>query len=285
MKNPYQQMVERYVALMDDARRLPLGGIDEAARPEIAPEAPVVLIFSPHPDDECIIGGMALRMLREQRMRVINVAVTQGSNLARQQPRWEELANACAYLGFELIPTVKNGLEDIKTATREQPSSRWMEAVNCIAGILEERRPHTLFLPHAGDWNSTHIGTHYLVMDALKQISGLSCFVVETEFWGAMAHPNLMVESAPEEVADLIAALSFHVEEVKRNPYHLNLPAWMQDNVRRGGEIVGGQGGAVPDFHFATLYRLQRWEDGRMVPCLNAGRMLTSGDDVGALFA
>ncbi len=47
------------------------------------------------------------------------------------------------------------------------------------------------------DWNSTHIGTHYLLVDALaRQASGFACHVVETEFWGAMATPNLMVESS-----------------------------------------------------------------------------------------
>ena len=50
-----------------------------------------------------------------------------------------------------------------------------------------------------------------------------------------------------------------HVGEVRRNPYHLTLPAWMMDNVRRGGEWVGGQGQAAPEFLFGTLYRLRKW--------------------------
>ncbi len=42
---------------------------------------------------------------------------------------------------------------------------------------------------------STHIGTHFLVMDALKSLPAkFECHVVETEFWGAMETPNLMVE-------------------------------------------------------------------------------------------
>ena len=84
-----------------------------------------------------------------------------------------------------------------------------------------------------------------------------------------------MVENSQEEVADLVAALSHHKGEVTRNPFHLHLPAWMQDNVRRGAEVVGGQGGKAPDFDFATLYRVSRmengkiylpWEDGRLLP-------------------
>ena len=80
--------------------------------------------------------------------------------------------------------------------------------------------------------------------------SDLRCAVVETEFWGAMPDPNLMVQSTTADVADLVAALTFHAGEVARNPYHVLLPAWMSDNVRRGGELIGGFGGAVPDFNF-----------------------------------
>ena len=108
-----------------------------------------------------------------------------------------------------------------------------------------------ILFPHERDWNGTHIGVHHLVMDALQQMpASFECFTVETEFWGAMDDPNLMVEVSEADLADLITATTFHVGEVQRNPYHLSLPAWMMDNVRRGAELVGGQGGAAPDFHF-----------------------------------
>ena len=101
-------------------------------------------------------------------------------------------------------------------------------------------------------------------MRSRRQPAGFACHVVETEFWGAMATPNLMVESSVDDLAEMMTALSFHVGEVQRNPYHLLVPPWMQDNVRRGGELVGGQGGAAPDFTFCTLYRLRRWSGGRL---------------------
>jgi len=135
-----------------------------------------------------------------------------------------------------------------------------------------------VLFPHDADWNSSHIGTHYLVADALAlQPGAFTCTVAETEFWGAMATPNLTVESSPQDLGDLMAALSFHVGEVRRNPYHLLVPAWMQDNVRRGGELVGGQGGAAPDFTFATLYRLRRWADGGLRQVYEGGRHLGAG--------
>ena len=76
----------------------------------------------------------------------------------------------------------------------------------------------------------------------------------------------------------MMAALSFHVGEVQRNPYHLLVPAWMQDNVRRGGELVGGQGGAAPDFTFATLYRLRRWDRGGLRPSSRAAGISSVGE-------
>jgi LmbE family N-acetylglucosaminyl deacetylase len=282
--NPYHRLVSEFARLVREGKQLPLGGFAPAPRPSPPAAAPTALVFSPHPDDECIIGGLALRLMRQAGMRVENVAVTQGSRKARQAERWEELTAACDYLGFGLIGTADGGLEKITVDTRRGDPSHWQAAVAVIADILAAKRPQVIFFPHDTDWNSTHVGTHHLVMDALaRQDSGYSCLAVETEFWGAMASPNLMVESSVDDLADMITALSFHVGEVTRNPYHLLVAPWMQDNVRRGSELVGGQGGAAPDFIFATLYRLRRWAHGRLEYVFDGGKNLAAGDNAGQL--
>jgi len=155
-----------------------------------------------------------------------------------------------------------------------------------IARLLGEHQPAAIFFPHDADWNSSHIGTHHLLVDALaRQAPAFTCRVVETEFWGAMATPNLMVESTIDDVAEMMTALSFHVGEVQRNPYHLLVPAWMQDNVRRGAELVGGQGGAAPDFDFCTLYRLREWRDGALHVVHDGGRALPASVNVRDILA
>ena len=283
--NPYRKFVSEFSRLVTEGKNLPLGGIPPHGRPAPDSSAPTALIFSPHPDDECIIGGLALRLQREAGMRVVNVAVTLGSKKERQEGRWQELQNACRWLGFDLERTGPCGLEGINPKTRANDPEKWSAAVKVIATTLSRHQPRAIFFPHELDWNSTHIGTHFLVMDALKTLpAAFQTTLVETEFWGQMASPNLMVESSAEDVADLLAALSFHVEEVRRNPYHLRLPPWMIDNVRRGAELVGGQGGAAPDFMFATLYRARQWKNGRPEELYAGGKQLSARDNPGAIF-
>lgn len=276
--NPYRQLVADYARNFRDGRSFPLGGFPTVAGNPAPAGAPKALIFSPHPDDECIIGALPLRLRREAGWDVINVAVTQGSNVARQAERLAELKNACGFIGFGLIQTAPNGLEKVGPKTRSSDPARWQPMVEVIARILREQKPKAIFFPHEHDWNSSHIGVHFLVMDALKLLgSDFETTLVETEYWGQMTAPNLMVESTEADVADLVTGVSFHVGEVTRNPFHLLLPAWMQDNVRRGSELVGGQGQAAPNFGFATLYRLRAWRGGAVVEVQTGGRMIGSG--------
>ena len=256
--NPFLEFVHSIEVGIESARNFSVSGSTEPVA-----SASKVLLFSPHPDDECITGLLPLRLLRELGKQVINVPVTFGSNPARRPGRAAELRDACAYLGWDIHA--------------EHADLHGLDVADVVK-ILARYQPEIILMPHAKDWNSRHISTHFLVTDALGRMpSGFSCTVVETEFWGAMDDPNLMVAGDAATVADLVAATSLHAEEVRRNPYHLLLPAWMQDNVRRGGELVGGQGGAAPGFSFATLYRLRKWQNGKLADCLAGGTMVPMG--------
>ncbi len=256
--NPYLKYVESIEAGVAAAKGLTVSGTTLPVESDSK-----VLLFSPHPDDECITGLLPLRLQREGGKQIINVPVTFGSNVERQPGRAKELEDACAYLGWNILKTT----DDFRNLE-----------VDDLVSILTDVQPEAIVMPHSGDWNSRHIATHFLVAEALEKMpADFSCTVVESEFWGAMDDPNLMVEADADLVADLVAAISLHVGEVARNPYHLLLPAWMQDNVRRGGELVGGQGGAVPDFSFATLYRLRKWQGGEFVNIIEGGRNIAVG--------
>ena len=50
----------------------------------------------------------------------------------------------------------------------------------------------------------------------------------------------------------------------------------MMDNVRRGAELVGGQGGAAPRFAFARPFiGCGGWENGRFHNALKTGQVIS----------
>jgi len=266
----YLEYVDAVERTMRDAAKIPFPADQPRGKPDATPDAsrPPVLIVSPHPDDEMLVGALALRFKKQCGMRVVNLSATLGSKEERQAARWRELKDACDCIGFEVRTFGDRGLEHITPEARES-DGEWENSVRAMAATIAEIRPSAVFFPHATDANRTHMGVHLLVMDALAAAVH-PCMAFQTEFWAPMAKPNIVVESTKEDVAELITALSRHVGEVSRNPYHLRLPAWMMDNVRRGGELVGSQGGAVPDYTFATLYRREYW-NGRTMDAVQQG--------------
>ncbi|MBE9609968.1 PIG-L deacetylase family protein [Chitinilyticum piscinae] len=285
MANPYLALVETHAALLQKTDAPLFADLSSLspAKDNAAADAPVVVIFAPHPDDECIIGALPLRLQREAGFRVVNVAVTQGSNVPRKAERWAELKNACDYLAWGLRETIPGGLEAVTCKTRDGDAAAWAEKVDVIVKLLNELKPAVVVCPNDNDGHAAHIGTHYLVVDALKK-AGHACQLVQSEFWRAMATPNTLIGSNSVDTADLIAALACHVGEVKRNPYHLRLTSWMADNVRRGAEVVGGAGVAAPTFSFGTIYRIDRF-DGQQIAATDKKYVLSENDDIRAVLS
>ena len=63
--NPYRAFVDGFRRLLTDTKPLDVAATVPPTRPPVPADAPKVLIFAPHPDDEVIIGGLPLRLLRE----------------------------------------------------------------------------------------------------------------------------------------------------------------------------------------------------------------------------
>lgn len=235
---------------------------DRHALPAPEAEAHNCLIFAPHPDDECIVGALPLRLQQEAGWHISNVAVTLGSNPARRESRWAELQDACGVLGFDCIRVGAEGLSDVRDDTAERQPRVWQLHVDTIAALLAEHRPALVLAPHALDDNPSHRGVHRLVTEALAA-ARLDTVLAHTEFWSTQSAPNALVQTHIADTARLIAALERHAGEIERNPYHLRLPAFLADAVRRGAELVLGAGEEAPDFAFATLYRLVSYRAGQ----------------------
>ena len=276
-KNPYYEYAESFKRLSELGKNLPFGEVHPPKNQVIREDSPTALILSPHPDDECIMGALPLRLMREAGFRVVTVAITLGSNLSRRKKRLDELKKACDWIGFELEEMLINNTEKTTPEIKELKPVIWNQKVLALKNVIEKWKPVAVFFPNSNDWNQTHLGVHLLTLDLLSSTESFFPFLIETEYWGQIPQPNLMVESTTQEVADLLAALSHHKGELERNPFHIRMPSWMQDNVRRGAEVVGGQGGKAPDFNFATLYRISRWNGKEINPVWNKGKILPAG--------
>lgn len=207
-----------------------------------------VMIVSPHPDDECISGSLALRLAHENNAHIVNIAVTLGSNKDRQAERMRELEAACSHLEIESI------ILDDNWKTKEKE----------LKSLLQKYQPQVIIAPHIKDHHPTHIKSGELLLKSLKGQKLGPMIVAWSEFWGANKKANLLLE-VPEDILNLqMQGLSLHKGEVARNPYHLRLPAWMMDNVRRGAELLSGKGALAPNMAFAVLYQLQLFKKGKV---------------------
>lgn len=265
--NPYAawlEFVQRHVDLLESAKGIPTDpGVQSSPAPSATPAGrPLrVAICSPHPDDECVIAALPLRLRAELGAKITNLAITFGSKVSQRERRLRELKPACRVLGFDLtIPQEPFGFESVSLQTRNEQPGKWAAMVQALSKVFERLDPEVVVAPHAEDWHPAHIGTHYLAVDALADFLSRTqrapATLIETATWHEHLQPNLMVGVAPENIAILITALAEHVGEVSRNPYHLRFPSRLIENARRGSETVGGAGCASPDFPFAELYRV-----------------------------
>lgn len=257
MAEPFEatQLVQAYADLC---------GINNWVQPKVVTLSGVTtLLFAPHPDDECIVGALPLRLQREAGVAVTVVPVTFGSKPERRAERRAELAAACGKLGFTLADIAAQGFTAVTAETKASQQILWDGMVGKTAQLLQRLKPQIIFVPHRADGHPTHIGSHHLVMEALARMpADYSAHLVFTEFWHPQADANLMVISPPQDVTQLVDALMCHVGEIARNPYHRTLPAWMIDNARRGAETIGGFGEKGAGLGFATLYRFGLWQQG-----------------------
>ncbi len=87
MSTPYHEWIRDLEGWWQRGAQLPCGGFAPCARPPLAPDAPCALYFAPHPDDESIIGALALRLFREADERR-NVARPGSRSCARPVRSW-----------------------------------------------------------------------------------------------------------------------------------------------------------------------------------------------------
>jgi LmbE family N-acetylglucosaminyl deacetylase len=213
-----------------------------------------LIILAPHPDDECLMGSLALRMKEEFQTEVAVIPFTYGSKVERRAERKQELENALAILGFTLLDPRAEGVSD---ELRESD----------VVKAFQDYGPDAVIAPHALDGHPAHQRASSIATVAVKKYAHSSkkrVHVFYSEFWQSMEKPNFILPISKTHLATLGRALMAHVGEVSRNPYHLTLPAWAMDQIRRGSEMKEEPKGKKPaagteviDAVFGQIYRLE----------------------------
>ena len=203
-----------------------LSGMTPRILPLVKPaglsDKPRILILAPHPDDECLMAGYALRAQEEWGAIVTVVPFSFGSHVARQNARAEELKKAVAALGFHLFP-----------------QSNFEESVRVL-------NPEIIISPHERDRHPTHIAAAETVKSFLSSHKNKITWI-KTEYWQASEKPNYFLPLSTAHVVKIGEALMEHEGEIVRNPYHLSLPAWYMDQARRAPEVLAAHFGLNPN--------------------------------------
>lgn len=259
------QFVNGAIKAVDAGKSIPLGPSTGDLMPPAAPKAEgepaKVVLCPPHPDDEALNGALAQRLRQGSGAEVTSVAITLGSDRSQRPRRLREIEAACRALDFKLVVVRHpSGLDEVTEKSRSSDPGKWSDKVKALREIFDAEKPDVVLAPHEHDFNTTHVGTHWLVVDALGEHLERSgrgpVLLAETEIWHQIERPNLMLGLTPEFVAAQLVGITEHGDEMRRNPYHLRHPCRLMDNVRRGSEVVAGQGAAARDYAFAEIYNV-----------------------------
>ncbi len=169
-----------------------------------------ILILAPHPDDDVIGCGGAIRKHIKNNSKVKVVYMTDGRRSAQNIPinelihiRKEEAKNALDVLGC-YDPTFLN-YPDRKLKCNT-------ESINRITNILNEYQPQSIYVPFFTDNHPDHVVTTKIVAKALERYPhDLNCY--NYEIWAPL-HPNILVDIS-DVIDEKIDAIKAHKTQLK----------------------------------------------------------------------
>jgi LmbE family N-acetylglucosaminyl deacetylase len=152
-----------------------------------------VLVIAPHPDDEVIGCGGAIRLRVERGERVSVVFLTSGELGLKQLSRekaWKiretEARKAARILGLTELHFLR------------QPD--WMlgnhakAAATALKDLLVKAKPDVVYLPHPNDGHPDHQATLPILKGALRLCRGLKPKLLAYEVWAPLAAHDVAVD-------------------------------------------------------------------------------------------
>jgi len=222
-----------------------------------ASRAHAALALSPHPDDELLGCPAHLFALRDAGWRVVNVALTLGSERESRPRRRAELEAACRDAGFELV-LAPEGLMDGASAA---PFVRRL-AAGTDASVLVAPSPH--------DDHPRHEQAGRLALACLA--AGVTRRLWLWGLWADVALPTSLCLFDERRLAQIEAALAHHGGELERNDYRRLLRARAHATAVLAPERVFRYGapGLAADEYAEALCELGLRDDGEVALCAPA---------------
>ncbi|HET6810037.1 MAG TPA: PIG-L deacetylase family protein [Acidimicrobiales bacterium] len=175
-----------------------------------------VVVVAPHPDDETLGCGGAIRLHADSGDRVTVVFLTSGelglSRLDRaeaQKVREAEAQEAAAVLGIDRIEFLH--LLDWELDTQLE------EAADSLCGPLERLRPDLVYAPHEGEWHPDHRVALGLTRTALRR-AGLTPELRSYEFWTPLSPVGLVMDITAVMPAK-VAAVRCYRSQLEQTDY------------------------------------------------------------------
>lgn len=152
-----------------------------------------VLVIAPHPDDEVIGCGDAVRLRAERDERVAAVFLTSGELGLKSLPQiqaWKirenEARQAARVLGLAELYFLR------------QPDWMLGEHVSAAAGLLRKvlasEKPDVIYLPHPKDGHPDHQATLPILRTALSSQRALKPELLAYEIWTPLAQCDVVVD-------------------------------------------------------------------------------------------
>jgi len=150
------------------------------------PTSESAMVFAPHPDDETLACGgvIALKVRRGARVRIVFLTDGSRSPVASVAP--EDLARARATEAKEAAAVLGVPEEDVSLLgfPDGRLGEELDEATSRVRGLLEDWRPHEVYLPWALDPQTDHQSASRIVTAALAGTTRRTvCYQYPVWFW------------------------------------------------------------------------------------------------------
>jgi LmbE family N-acetylglucosaminyl deacetylase len=202
----------------------------------VSARRPAALLLSPHPDDELLGCPAHLFALRDAGWRIVDVALTLGTDEAQRDRRRAELEEACSRAGFELVVPGADLLSGDGTG-----------AVRALASAYGVR---VLVAPSPHDDHPAHARAGRLAIAAARE--GAAPLLWLWALWADLGLPTSLCVFDARRLTEIEHALAAHIGELGRNDYRRLLRARADGGAILLPERVFGYGSpGIPPGSFA----------------------------------